>query len=262
MIATTTTTTNPFRLWFAGLVLALASAMISTMVALPARADTPDPDEARAFVERLADDFFSVVRNEDLSHAERRNELREMMYREVAVDYISMLSLGRHSRPRAGMAPDERAAFDAQIEEYKALFPEYIFEKFYDMVFSRIADTELEIRDATPVRNTDVFVRTLVHRPGEDSINAEWRVRANRDGELKIIDLRAEGVSMTITQREDFSSMIGGGGDLEPLLRHMRASVEAHRSEDAASETGSEDGDGGLPDGEADADDDGDRDAS
>ena len=41
---------------------------------------------------------------------------------------------------------------------------------------------------------------------------------------LKVIDVRAEGISLTITQRDEFSSIIGTKG-LAPLLAYMREDV-------------------------------------
>jgi len=53
-------------------------------------------------------------------------------------------------------------------------------------------------------------------------VKVDWRVR-NSNGTLQIIDVVIEGVSMSLTQRSDFSSVIQrGGGNVEALLEHLR----------------------------------------
>ena len=51
---------------------------------------------------------------------------------------------------------------------------------------------------------------------------AGGRVR-ERGGSMKILDVIVEGVSMSVTQRSDFSSVIQrGGGNVDVLLDHLR----------------------------------------
>ena len=53
----------------------------------------------------------------------------------------------------------------------------------------------------------------------------DWRVRPRGDG-LKVIDVAVEGVSMSVTQRSEFSSVIQrGGGQIESLLQTLRQRV-------------------------------------
>ncbi|RME67800.1 MAG: ABC transporter substrate-binding protein, partial [Alphaproteobacteria bacterium] len=47
---------------------------------------------------------------------------------------------------------------------------------------------------------------------GGPPIAADWRVRRMPDGELKIIDLRVEGISLAETKRQEFASMIANNG--------------------------------------------------
>lgn len=213
------------RSWFAGLMTVLALTL-----ALPAvAADMPGGDEAQTYIRKVADNFFGALRNPDLDEAGRRAELKSLMLEEVAVDYVGRLSLGRNSKPRPGMSAAERKTFDTQIEEYKALFPDFLFDKMYDLVLSKFKNSFVEVTGSTPIGKTDIYVHTTIHRPAAEPVLADWRVRTNRNGELKIIDVKAEGVSMTITQRDDFSSIIGGSGDLARVLEHMRALIAANK---------------------------------
>ncbi|RMF07805.1 MAG: ABC transporter substrate-binding protein [Alphaproteobacteria bacterium] len=211
----------------------LAAVLMAVLIAVCAgqsgAADMPDEQQAQNYIRKVADDFFDVLRNPDLDEATRRAELKALMLEEVAVAYIAKLSLGRHGKPHPGMSEAERQAFDAQLEEYQALFPDFLFEKMYDLVLSKFKDATVEVTGATPIRKTDIYVHTTIHRPGAEPVLADWRVRTTPEGKLKIIDVKAEGVSMTITQRDDFASIIGGSRDLGKVLAHMRAQIAANQ---------------------------------
>ena len=68
----------------------------------------------------------------------------------------------------------------------------------------------------------DVLVTSYIVPDAGSKVQVDWRVR-NKNGSYQIIDVIIEGVSMTMTQRSDFSSVIQrGGGDFEVLLAHLR----------------------------------------
>ena len=60
-------------------------------------------------------------------------------------------------------------------------------------------------------------------REGTDTlqINLKWRV-LNRDGDIKIIDLNIEGISLIIAQREEFQSFLANNNsDLDKLISKL-----------------------------------------
>lgn len=70
-------------------------------------------------------------------------------------------------------------------------------------------------------------------RPQGEPIQVEWRLRREAGG-WKIIDVVVEGISMAVTHRSEFSSVIGrhGGriGGLLDVLRDKTALAETHAS--------------------------------
>ena len=62
----------------------------------------------------------------------------------------------------------------------------------------------------------------MINQPSGSDVSVDWRVR-ERGGSMKILDVIVEGVSMSVTQRSDFSSVIQrGGGNVDVLLDHLR----------------------------------------
>ena len=55
----------------------------------------------------------------------------------------------------------------------------------------------------------------------------QWRLHDSADGNFRITDIIVEGVSMAITQRQDFASTMQGiGGKMDSLLSAMRTKVD------------------------------------
>ena len=62
----------------------------------------------------------------------------------------------------------------------------------------------------------------IAQNGGAPPVKVDWRVSSGAAGE-KITDVVVEGVSMALTERQQFASIIQrGGGQIEPLLKLLR----------------------------------------
>ncbi len=219
-------------LWLS--VAAIILAMVASTTAFAQAANTaPKPEQAQAFIRTVADEALAVIRDKNRSAADRKEELRKIMKREIAMDYIATVSLGRYSRPDSARTPEARAAHPALMTEYRALFPDFVYERLYDILISQFDNSSIDVVSTTPIGSTDVFVNTRVNRPGQQPVLADWRVRADKSGQLKVIDVRAEGVSLTVTQRDDFAVILSQGG-LGTLVEEMKKQIKTEQSNDDA----------------------------
>ena len=75
-----------------------------------------------------------------------------------------------------------------------------------------------------PVGSQDVLVETSVEG-SNGAANPIWRVRAEA-GAYKIIDVSIEGVSLALTQRQEFAAVISRQG-LDGLLDMLREKLAA-----------------------------------
>ena len=76
-----------------------------------------------------------------------------------------------------------------------------------------------------PEGETDSIVSSQIIPPDAPPVAVDWRIRPRGDA-LKVIDVAVEGVSMSVTQRSEFSSVIQrGGGNIEALLQSLRQRV-------------------------------------
>jgi phospholipid transport system substrate-binding protein len=117
------------------------------------------------------------------------------------------------------------------VDEYNSLFEDLIVAT-YAARFAEYSGQTFEIkRVATQGNEGDSIVMSEI-RPtdGGTPIRVDWQVRSG-DKESKIVDVRVEGVSMSITQREEFTAVIQkNGGNVDSLLDALRKKAENLKS--------------------------------
>ncbi len=188
--------------------MAVAALALSALVAFsqPARAD-----EATAFVESLGQKALSSLTAPDLGQAEREKRVRGLLRNYFDVNTIARFTLG----------PNWRNATDAEKSEYIKLFENMIVTT-YAQRFSEYSGQEMKVGKSTKQSERDTEVASQIIQKDGPPVSVNWRVR-NTNGTLKIIDVIVEGVSMSVTQRSDFASVIqSGGGKVEALLEALR----------------------------------------
>ena len=114
-----------------------------------------------------------------------------------------------------------RRATRAERREFEHLFEDYIVAT-YAARLGRYKGETLVVGSARGDGNGDMLVNTEVIPRQGPAARVEWRVRGNA-GNYKIIDVVVEGVSMVITQRSEFASVIQrSGGQVAGLLDELR----------------------------------------
>lgn len=170
-------------------------------------------DGAKSFVGTLTNRGLSFLGNEKLSQDARTREFKKLLEDGFDMKTIARFALGRYWRE----------ATDKQKKEYLSLFQKRIVD-VYSARFSEYDGQNLEIEGARPQGKSDVIVSSTIVGDEGPSVKVDWRVRY-KNGSYKVIDVMVEGVSMALTQRSDFSSVIQrGGGNIDVLLEHLRQS--------------------------------------
>ena len=160
--------------------------------AAPAAAETPEQ-----FVGVLGEEAIRVLGDAKLTPEQRTEEFRRLLDKGFNMPLIGQLVLGRHWR----------TATEAQRSEYL----KYNGETF------RIAGGR-----AAPDNTGDTLVTTEIVRPNGPPVRVDWRVRKNGET-LKVVDVIAEGISMLITQRDEFAAVIqNSGGKVDALIDRLR----------------------------------------
>jgi len=156
-----------------------------------------------------------------LSPEEREARFRVLLNEGVDLEAIVKFVLGRHWRRASA---EERA-------DFAVVFEEVALQRFLPMFTGRDDEYRGESFDVREVRQSSsaedqVFVHTQVQRPDGPAVLLVWRLR-ERDDAYKVLDVSVEGISMALTLREEYGSVIRQKGGVGPLVELIREKLAA-----------------------------------
>ncbi len=173
----------------------------------PARAQSLD--DITAFIERTAAEIVAVV-NGAGSLAEKQNKLQAIVDRTVEVDAVARFCLGRFWR----------TASPEQQREYLDLFHRVLTISITGKV-GEYQGVVIAVGRAQ-AREDGIVVTSTVTRPGSPSSKVDWLVSTD-SGRPKIIDVIAEGTSLRLTQRSDYSAYLAhNNNSVQSLIDALR----------------------------------------
>ncbi len=169
-------------------------------------------DEAKVFIQSLANEAVKSLTGEGVSKIERRDRFRMLMLDKFAFKVIAKWVLGRHWRK----------ASDEERKEYLTLFEDLMVVTYADR-FAKYSGEKLTIKNTEKRGTKDVLVHSiLLPSNGSQPVNVAWRVRKSKTAH-KVVDVMVEGVSMGIAQKNEFASVIRkNGGKLSGLLEELK----------------------------------------
>lgn len=182
-----------------------------------ARAD--DGADARNFVVDLTDKAIVLVGNKDISDQARVAKFRALFVASFDMPEIGQFVLGRHwSKATA----EQQQQFLTLFEDFTVLT--------WSRRFKEYSGVSVEVEGVAPADKGDELVDTMIKRPQGDPIPLQWKVHHTSEG-WRIIDIIVQGVSMGLTQRQDFASAIqSNGGNIQGLLQTLSAKVDQLKS--------------------------------
>jgi phospholipid transport system substrate-binding protein len=203
----------------------LAATLPTVTLTLPARAESlSDAKDPAVFIDLLGQEAIQSLTAPDLTSQERRARFRELLHRSFNVPGIARFVLGHYWNEAT---EEERC-------EYLKLFEELIVTTYADR-FSEYKGEKFAIAKVVQDRPNYATVHTLVDRPSAEDVRVDWRLRQEGDGSWRVIDLVVEGVSMSITQRSEFASVIqSNGGKVRGLIESLRKKVKSPGAEATA----------------------------
>ncbi|MBL8641466.1 MAG: ABC transporter substrate-binding protein [Alphaproteobacteria bacterium] len=164
------------------------------------------------FVKDTAERGLTFLSKPNTTEEEKKAEFKKLLNSSFDMESIGRFTLGRYWN----------VATPAQQAQYQSLFRKMVVN-VYAQRFGDYKGQKFEVKSARPVGRDDVLVSSfIIPTDGSDNIQVDWRVR-NRDGAIKIVDVLVAGVSMSVTQRSDFSSVIQrGGGKVDVLIDYLK----------------------------------------
>jgi phospholipid transport system substrate-binding protein len=193
------------------LVLIGASILIAAL-ALPARPSAAaDP---AAVVTSLGNEALKVLgKNTDPNLRVAR--FRQLFQEDFDVSGIARFVLGRYWR----------LATPEQQQEFVRLFTNYI-ALVYANRFAEYSGEALRVLGARPAPDGELVSSEIIRTNGQPPARVDWLMTPYH-GTYKISDVIVDGISMGVTQRSEFASVIQRhGGQVESLITALRQKTE------------------------------------
>jgi phospholipid transport system substrate-binding protein len=190
------------RRWFGLFALLLAAGTLGAAPRADAQADPV------AVINQLGVQAIQVL-GPSVSPAARVQRFRELFAADFDLPQIGRFVLGRYWRTAT---PEEQQQFLGLLREYLAQayagrLAEYAGERFHAL--------------SAAAQGGETVVSSEITRNDGGKIRIEWHLV--NDGGWKIIDAYVAGVSMAVTERDEFASVIQqGGGQISYLLDRLR----------------------------------------
>jgi phospholipid transport system substrate-binding protein len=199
--------------------LLLLAWLTSAGPAVQAEESATSPEAAAKFVQDLGNRAFGLFASYTPAEAEKNKEAFRQVFREgFDFDLIGRFVLGN---PWRNASPEQKA-------EYQKLFETWVLDT-YTRRIGAYKGEKFKITGEQPIAETDALVETEIVRNDGPPLKAGWRVR-NIQGQMKIVDVVVEGISMALTQRQEFASVVQREG-LDGLLKQLKTKVDSLKAE-------------------------------
>jgi len=171
----------------------------------------------QAFVRQLSEKLIAVI-NGPGSLAAKKQQILPLIDKNVDVDGIARFCLGRYWH----------TATPAQQQKFLDLFHHVLLNSITGKL-GQYEGVQIGVGGSTGRGNGLTAVTTTITRPGQPTTDVQW-VIGHVDGAPRISDIIGEGVSLSITQRGDYSSYLQrNGNSVDALLKAMERQA-AHAS--------------------------------
>jgi phospholipid transport system substrate-binding protein len=174
--------------------------------AIPAAA-AADP---AAVVSNLGSRALEVL-GKNAPQSQRVARFRELLREDFDVPEISRFVLGRYWN----------VATEEQRAEFVKLFEEYIALAYSTRLAEYTGET-FKVTGSRPDADGAIVSSQILRPAGAAPVKVDWRL-IGRNGAYKISDVSVDGISMAVTQRSEFASVIQhNGGQVQGLITMLR----------------------------------------
>ena len=178
---------------------------------LPNLANSAEQDDALSFIQDLGNKAIEMLSDKKLSDSQKISEFEKLLDFGFEVPLIARYALGKYWRktPKDKRTQYVNAFRIFIVDSYASRLGQFGGEKFYTS----------NVRDDG---KRGFIVSSLIETPSGQKVKVDWRLKKINNA-FRIYDVIIEGISMVITQRDEFSSIIQrSGGDIDSLITKLK----------------------------------------
>lgn len=175
--------------------------------------------ESQKFIQTMGDETVAILQDKSASKQQRDERFRALLEKGFEMPAIGRFVIGRYWRIAT---PDQQ-------KRYQEVFVEYVLAT-YSARLSNFNGQQFKISQSRPDQEGAMVNSEIQPNPGSKGIRMDWRVRQTPKG-LKIVDVLVEGVSMAITQRDEFSAVIASrNGNIDAFIEELKGRINSGKA--------------------------------
>jgi phospholipid transport system substrate-binding protein len=188
----------------------LTAAFILIIAALAPAIPAAAAADPAAVITNLGNRALEVL-GKNATPAQRVARFHELFREDFDVPGIARFVLGRYWKDAT---PEQQAEFVRLFEDYIALV--------YSGQLAAYNGETLKVTGSRPEAAGAIVSSEIIRPTGSPPVKVEWHL-TDRNGIYKINDVAVDGISMAVTQRSEFASVIQrNGGQVEGLITMLR----------------------------------------
>jgi len=178
----------------------------------PAILAAPDP---AAVINNLGNRALEVL-GKNATPAQRVARFHDLFREDFDVPGIARFVLGRYWKTAT---PEEQQEFVKLFEDYIALV--------YSNQLAAYSGETLKVTGSRTNAEEAIVASEIIRPAGTPPVKVDWHL-SDRNGTYKISDVMVDGISMAVTQRSEFASVIQrSGGQVAGLIAQLREKTAA-----------------------------------
>jgi phospholipid transport system substrate-binding protein len=194
------------------------SLLIAAFIVLTGTPGIPAAADPAALVSSLGNRALEVL-GKGAPQSQRVARFRELLREDFDVPGIARFVLGRYWN----------VATEEQRAEFVKLFEEYIAVAYATRLAEYSGET-FKVIGSRPEADGAIVSSQIIRPAGAAPVKVDWRL-TERTGNYKISDVSVDGISMAVTQRSEFASVIQhNGGQVQGLIAMLRERTGAGAS--------------------------------
>ena len=169
-------------------------------------------DDPGAYVMAMTKNAIDTLTSQSISQQEKEIQFGQLFDKNFDVPSISRFVLGKYWK---------QASTD-QKKKFIKTFRNYVV-KTYSSRFNEYSGEQLQLLNTENESNPNIFlVHTALERQDAPIIKVDWRIGKKKD-RFVILDIIIEGISLAITQRSEFVSVIDQNeGNIDQLISMLK----------------------------------------
>jgi len=189
----------------------ISQAELKDLTAFETAAGPAEPRHpAEIQIEELGVEVQSALADTSKTKTEKEKYFGGLIARDLDIPLIARFAMGRYWK----------SATADQRKTYLDTFRKFIVQT-YSTRLGGINVNRMEVVGAKTLGRKDVLVNSVVSSGGDKTLRAAWRVRRRAD-RYKILDLTVEGISLALTLRQEFASVLRKQGGVNGLISALR----------------------------------------